>query len=136
MNITNKQLKKSASNNNLHKQINKHKIILAMQRIKFMPLSNYSKALNELYKSKKNLFVLLVYKDTKERYVFRGLYEVNTKDKQTAHKLFAPDFGQAILNINNINYFYNYQSNMREFVRIKFNNEENKKFNADTIIVY
>ena len=136
MNINNKQLKKSASNNNLHKQINKHKIMLAMQRIKFMPLSNYSKALNELYKSKKNLFVLLVYKDTKERYVFRGLYEVNTKDKQTAHKLFAPDFGQAVININNINYFYNYQSNMREFVRIKYNNEDNKKFNADTVIVY
>ena len=93
----NKQLKGSASNYNLKKNFNKHKIIMALQHIKFLPNENYSKALNELYKSKKNLFIILVYTDSIKRYIFRGLYEVNSTDQKTANKLFAPGYGQNII---------------------------------------
>ena len=132
----NKQLKDSASFYNYKKNFNKHRVILALQHIKFSPMANYSKVLNELYKSKKNLFVILVYTDSIKRYIFRGLYEVNSSDQKTANKLFAPGFGQNKLNIARLNNFFNYQSNNGEFIRIKFNNEAEKKFNADTIIVY
>ena len=132
----NKQLKDSASFYNYKKNFNKHRVILALQHIKFSPMANYSKVLNELYKSKKNLFVILVYTDSIKRYIFRGLYEVNSSDQKTANKLFAPGFGQNKLNIGRLNNFFNYQSNNGEFIRIKFNNEAEKKFNADTIIVY
>ena len=132
----NKQLKGSASNYNLKKNFNKHKIIMALQHIKFLPNENYSKALNELYKSKKNLFIILVYTDSIKRYIFRGLYEVNSTDQKTANKLFAPGYGQNIININSLNSFFNYQSNNGEFVKTKFNNDNDKKFGADTIIVY
>ena len=132
----NKQLKGSSSNNNLRKNFNKHKIIMALQHIKFVPNENYSKALNELYKSKKNLFIILVYTDSTQRYIFRGLYEVNSTDQKTANKLFAPGFTQNTVNIISLNSFFNYQSNNGEFVKIKFKNENDKKFNSDTIIVY
>ena len=132
----NKQLRDSSSFSNYKKNFNKHKIILALQHIKFSPMANYSKVLNELYKSKKNLFVILVYTDSIKRYIFRGLYEVNSSDQKTANKLFAPGFGQNKLNIARLNNFFNYQSNNGDFIRIKFNNEAEKKFNADTIIVY
>ena len=70
-------MKKAASINNLLNNLgNKKKIISAMQRIKFIPVSYYSKAIKELVKSKNNIFVLLVYKDENQRYVFRGLYEI------------------------------------------------------------
>ena len=132
----NKQLKGSASNNNLKKNFNKHKIIMAMQHIKFLPNEIYSKALNELYKSKKNLFIILVYTDSTQRYIFRGLYEVNSTDQKTANKLFAPGSGQNTININSLNSFFNYQSNNGEFVKTKFNRENDKKFGSDTIVVY
>ena len=132
----NKQLKGSSSNNNLRKNFNKHKIIMALQHIKFVPNENYSKALNELYKSKKNLFIILVYTDSTQRYIFRGLYEVNSTDQKTANKLFAPGFSLNTINIISLNSFFNYQSNNGEFVKIKFKNETDKKFNSDTIIVY
>ena len=60
-------MKDSESNNNLRNNFNKHKIIMALQHIKFLPNENYSKALNELYKSKKNLFIILVYTDSIQR---------------------------------------------------------------------
>jgi hypothetical protein len=135
-NDNNKQLKGSASNNNLKKNFNKHKIIMALQHIKFLPNEIYSKALNELYKSKKNLFIILVYTDSTQRYIFRGLYEVNSTDQKTANKLFAPGSGQNTININSLNSFFNYQSNNGEFVKTKFNRENDKKFGSDTIVVY
>ena len=132
----NKQLKDSSSYSNYNKNFNKHKIMMALQRIKFSPMTNYSKVLNELYKSKKNLFVILVYTDSIKRYIFRGLYEVNSLDQKIANKLFAPGFGQNKLIATRLNNFLNYQPNNSEFIRIKFNNDCEKKFNADTIIVY
>ena len=132
----NKQLKGSASNNNLKKNFNKHKIIMALQHLKFISKENYSRALNELYKSKKNLFIILVYTDSIKRYIFRGLYEVNSTDKKSANKIFAPGYGQNIITINSLNSFFNYQSNNGEFIRTKFNNDNDKKFGSDTIIVY
>ena len=132
----NNQLKGSASNNNLKKNFNKHKIIMALQHIKFLPMENYSKALNELYKSKTNLFIILIYTDSLQRYIFRGLYEVNSTDQKTASKLFAPGYSQNIIKIDSLNYFFNYKSNSGEFVKTKFHNENNKKFNSDTIVVY
>ena len=132
----NKQLKDSSSYSNYKKNFNKHKIVMALQHIKFSPMTNYSKVLNELYKSKKNLFVILVYTDSIKRYIFRGLYEVNSNDNKIANKIFAPGYGQNKLNISRLNNFFNYQSNNGDFIRIKFNNEGEKKFNSDTIIVY
>ena len=99
-------------------------------------MANYSKVLNELYKSKKNLFIILVYTDSTQRYIFRGLYEVNSTDQKTANKLFAPGSGQNTININSLNSFFNYQSNNGEFVKTKFNRENDKKFGSDTIVVY
>ena len=132
----NKQLKDSSSYSNYNKNFNKHKIIMALQHIKFSPVTNYSKVLNELYKNKKNLFVILVYTDSIKRFIFRGIYEVNSYDHKTANKLFAPGFGQNKLNAARLNNFFDYQSNNAEFVRIKFNNDNDKKFRDDTIIVY
>ena len=132
----NKQLKNSSSNSNYQMYFNKHKIIMALQHIKFLPMANYSKVLNELYKSKKSLFIILVYTDSIKKYIFRGLYEVNSNDQKTANKLFAPGYGQNILNSTKLHNFFNYNSNNGEFIRIKFNNESEKKFNSDTIIVY
>ena len=135
--ITNKQMKKAASINNLLNNLgNKKKIISAMQRIKFIPVSYYSKAIKELVKSKNNIFVLLVYKDENQRYVFRGLYEIFKKEPRIANKLFAPNYGQNIININNISNFYNFSFSKGDFVRYKFINEKNKKFNEDTIIIF
>ena len=114
----------------------KHKIIMALQHINFTPLANYTKVLNELYKSKNNLFIILVYTDSNKRYIFRGLYEVNSNDQKIANKLFAPGYGQNTLNVARLNNFFNYQSSNGEFIRIKFNNENEKKFNGDTIIAY
>ena len=135
-NSLNKQMKDSESNNNLRNNFNKHKIIMALQHIKFLPNENYSKALNELYKSKKNLFIILVYTDSIQRYIFRGLYEINSNDHKMANKLFAPGYSQNIINISSLNSFFNYQSNNGEFIKTKFNNEYEKKFGADTIMAY
>ena len=136
-NITNKQLKKAASINNLLSDVgNRKKIVSAMQRMKFIPVSFYSKAIKELFKSSNHTFALLVYKDQNQRYIFRGLYEVCQKDPKIANKLFAPNNGQNNININNINFFYNYSIDRGEFFRYKFNNDKNKKFNEDTIILF
>ena len=135
--VTSKQLKKAASINNLINNLgNKKKIVNAMQRIKFIPVSNYPKAIKELFKSKNNNFVILVYKDENQRFVFRGLYETFEKDPKIANKLFAPNSGQNNVNINNINYFYNYSFDRGDFIRYKFIDEKKKKFNEDTIIIF
>ena len=109
---------------------------MALQHIKFLPNEKYSKALNELYKSKKNLFIILVYTDSTHRYIFRGIYEINSTDQKTANKLFAPGYSQNTININSLNYFFNYQSNNGEFVKTKFSNENEKRFGSDTIIAH
>ena len=134
--VTNKEMKKAASINNLINNTgNKKKIISAMQRIKFIPVSYYSKAIKEMIKSRKNIFIILVYKDENQKYVFRGLYEIYEKDSKIANKLFAPNYGQNIINVNNINYFYNYSISTGDFIRYKFIDEKNKKFNEDTVII-
>ena len=128
--------KKSASINNLMNNLNnKKKIISAMQRIKFTPVSYYSKAIKEMTQINSNILVILVYKDEKQRFVFRGLYEVNEKDPQNAYKIFAPNCEQNIINVNNINCFYNYTPN-RGFFRFKFIDEKNKNFNEDTVLIF
>ena len=118
--------------NNLN---NKKKIISAMQRIKFTPVSYYSKAIKEMTQINSNILVMLVYKDENQRFVFRGLYEANEKDPKNLYKVFAPNCEQGILNVNNINYFYNYSPN-RGFFRYKFSDEKNKVFNGDTILIF
>ena len=128
--------KKSASINNLMNNLNnKKKIISAMQRIKFTPVSYYSKAIKEMTQINSNILVMLVYKDENQRFVFRGLYEANEKDPKNLYKVFAPNCEQGILNVNNINYFYNYSPN-RGFFRYKFSDEKNKVFNGDTILIF
>ena len=129
-------LKDSSSNSNYKKNFNKHKVIKALQHIKFLPKENYSKVLNELYKSKKNLFVILVYMDSNKKFIFKGLYEVNSNEQKIANKLFANEYGQYTLNATKFNNFFNYQITKGEFTRIKFNNDNEKKFSADTIIIY
>ena len=79
---------------------------------------------------------MLVYKDENQRYVFRGLYEIIEKEPKIANKLFVPNNGQNNLNINNINYFYNYSFTKGDFVRYKFKDEKSKSFNEDTIIIF
>ena len=134
--MNSRQLKRAASINNLiNNSGNKKKIINAMQRIKFIPVSYYSKAIKELIKSQNNFFVLSVFKDENQKYVFRGLYEINEKDPKIAIKLFASNYGQNNININNINYFYNYSLSKGDFIRYKFIDEKNKNFNEDTVII-
>ena len=129
-------LKDSSSNSNYKKNFNKHKVIKALQHIKFIHKENYSKVLNELYKSKKNLFVILVYMDSNKKFIFKGLYEVNSTEQKTANKLISNEHGQYTLNVTKFNNFFDYNKTNGEFVRIKFSNDNEKKFSADTIIVY
>ena len=129
-------LKDSSSNSNYKNNFNKHKVIKALQHIKFLHKENYSKVLNELYKSKKNLFVILVYLDSNKKFIFKGLYEVNSTEQKTANKLIANEYGQYTLNVTKFNNFFNYNKTNGEFVRIKFSNDNEKKFSADTIVVY
>ena len=77
-----------------------------------------------------------MYTDSIKKYIFRGLYEVNSSDQKIANKIFAPGYGQNKLNIARLNNFFNYQSNNGEFVKTKFNRENDKKFGSDTIVVY
>ena len=107
-----------------------------MQRIKFSPVSYYSKAIKKLFKSNSLIFTLLVYKDENQRYVFRGLYEVCKKEPKVAIKIFAPNINENNIHINNIKFFYNYSFNRGDFIKYKFNNETKKKFNEDTIIIF
>ena len=129
-------LKDSSSNSNYKKNFNKHKIIKALQHIKFSPKENYTKVLNELYKSKKNLFVILVSVDSNKKFVFKGIYEVNSNEQKTASKLFVNESGQYMINVARFNNFFNFQINNGEFVRVKFSCDNDKKFSGDTIIVY
>ena len=133
----NNQHKKSASINNLINNLdNKKKIICAIQRIKFIPVSNYSKVIKEMTQINGNLLVILVYKDENQRFVFRGLYQVNENDPQNAKKIFAPNCDKSILNVNNIYNFYNYSLCKGDFIKYKFLNEKLKKFNEDIVIVF
>ena len=83
-----------------------------------------------------NLLVILVYKDENQRFVFRGLYQVNENDPQNAKKIFAPNCDKSILNVNNIYNFYNYSLYKGDFIKYKFFNEKLKKFNEDIVIVF
>ena len=133
----NNQHKKSASINNLINNLdNKKKIICAMQRIKFIPVSYYSKAIKEMTQINNNLLVILVYKDENQRFVFRALYEVNVNEPQYAKKIFGPNCELNVLNINNVNNFYNYSLSSGELFRYKIIDEKNKKFNDDIVIIF
>ena len=83
-----------------------------------------------------NLLVILVYIDENQRFVFRGLYKVNENDPQYANLIFGLNCGPNILNVNNINSFFNYSLNRGDFFRYKIIDEKNKKFNEDIIIVF
>ena len=131
------QHKKSASINNLMNNLdNKKKIICAIQRIKFIPVSNYSKVIKEMTQINGNLLVILVYKDENQRFIFRGLYQVNEKEPQYAKMIFAPNCEQIILNVNNVNNFYNFSLSKGDFIKYKFFDEKLKKFNEDIVVVF
>ena len=133
----NNQHKKSASINNLINNLdNKKKIICAMQRIKFIPISNYSKVIKEMTQINNNLLVIYVYKDENQRYVFRGLYQVSKNEPQLAKKIFGPNNEQNILNVNNINNYFNYSLTRGDFLKYKFYDEKNKKFNEDIVMIF
>ena len=133
----NNQHKKSASINNLINNLdNKKKIICAMQRIKFIPVSNYSKVIKEMAQINNNLLIIYVYKDENQKYVFRGLYQVNKNEPQFAKKIFASNNEQNILNVNNINNFFNYSLTRADFLKYKFIDEKNKKFNEDIVMIF
>ena len=83
-----------------------------------------------------NLLVILVFKDENQRFVFRGLYQVNENEPQYAKKIFAPKCEQSLLNVNNVNNFYNYSLCKGDFIKYKFVNEKLKKFNEDIVIVF
>ena len=55
---------------------------------------------------------------------------------QYAKKIFAPNCEQSLLNINNVNNFYNYSLCKGDFIKYKFVNEKLKKFNEDIVIVF
>ena len=107
-----------------------------MQRIKFIPVNYYSKAIKEMTQINGNLLVILVYIDENQRFVFRGLYEVNENDPQYANLIFGLNCGPNILNVNNMNNFFNYSLSRGDFFRCKIIDEKNKKFNEDIIIVF
>ena len=87
----NNQHKKAASINNLINNLdNKKKIICALQRIKFIPVSYYSKIIKEMTQINSNLLIILVYKGENQKFVFRGLYEVDENEPQKAKIIFAP----------------------------------------------
>ena len=129
--------KKALSINNFINNLdNKKKIICAMQRIRFIPVSNYSKVIKEMAKINSNLLVLLVYKDENQRFVFRGLYEVNESEPQFAKKIFGPNCELNILNVNKICNFFNYSLSRGDFIKYKIIDEKNKKFNDDIVLVF
>ena len=115
---------------------NKKKIICAIQRIKFIPVSNYSKVIKEMTQINGNLLVILVYKDENQRFIFRGLYQVNEKEPQYAKMIFAPNCEQIILNVNNVNNFYNFSLSKGDFIKCIFFEEKLKKFNEDIVVVF
>ena len=133
----NNQHKKAASINNLINNLdNKKKIICALQRIKFIPVSYYSKIIKEMTQINSNLLIILVYKGENQKFVFRGLYEVDENEPQKAKIIFAPNCELGVINVDNVNNFFNYSISRGEFIRYKFIGEINKKFNEDTILVF
>ena len=73
-----------------------------------------------MVKNIKNIFVILVFKDENQKYAFRGLYKIYEKDPKIAYKLLSTNYGKNYININNVNYFYNYSLSKGEFIRYKF----------------
>ena len=74
-----------------------------------------------------NLLVILVYKDENQRFVFRGLYEVNKNEPQFAKMIFGPNCELNVLNINNVNNFYNYSLSRGDFFKYKIIDEKKKQ---------
>ena len=116
---------------------NKNKIISALKKINFFSNENYSKALLALNNSTSSLFTILVFYDNNtNKFSFRGLYEINNKDSNvSANKIFSSSFCQSKIDINDINHFYTYDVK-KEFVKFNFQNNENKKFNYNTILIF
>ncbi len=120
---------------------NRNKIINAMQKINFSPISFYSKSLNELNKSKGNLFCILVsndkIKNNNKQYLFKGLYEINQNEGSVFGKsVFCITNAPKIIKINDYENFLNYDLNKGNFEKYKFLLKGNKTFNCSTIIVY
>ena len=84
-----------------------------------------------------SLFTILVFYDNNtNKFSFRGLYEIISKDGNiSANKIFSSSFCQTKININDINHFYTYDVK-KEFVKFNFQNNENKKFNYNTILIF
>ena len=116
---------------------NKNKIISSLKKINFFSNENYSKALLALNNSTCSLFTILVFYDNNtNKFSFRGLYEIISKDGNiSANKIFSSSFCQTKININDINHFYTYDVK-KEFVKFNFQNNENKKFNYNTILIF
>ena len=120
---------------------NRNKVINAMQKINFLPLSFYSKSLNELNKCKGNLFCILVsnekIKNKNKQFLFKGLYEINQNEGNVNGKsVFCISNAPKIIKINDYENFLNYDLNKGNFEKYKFLLKGNKKFNCSTIIVY
>ena len=120
---------------------NRNKIINAMQKINFVPLSFYSKSLNELNKSKGNLFCILVSNDKinnkNKQFLFKGLYEINQNEGNVFGKsVFSITNAPKIIKINDYENFLNYDLKKGNFEKYKFLLKGNKKFNCSTILVY
>ncbi len=112
-----------------------------MQKINFLPLSFYSKSLNELNKSKGNLFCILVSNDKinkkNKQFLFKGLYEINQNEGNVFGKsVFSITNAPKIIKINDYENFLNYDLNKGNFEKYKFLLKGNKTFNCSTIIVY
>jgi len=139
-NNLNRSYKKNLKNNKSFSKLeisNKNKIISSLKKMNFFSNENYSKALLALNNSTSSLFTILVFYDSNtNKFSFRGLYEINNKDSNvSANKIFSSSFCQSKININEINHFYTYDVK-KEFVKFNFQNNENKKFNYNTILIF
>jgi len=120
---------------------NRNKIINAMQKIHFSHLNLYSKTINELNKSKGNLFSILVSKKQNKmknkKFTFKGLYEISPDDDYLWGKyVFGVSICNKIINIKDYENIFNFDLNKGEFVKYKFDSQEKKIFNCSTIIIY
>ncbi len=139
-NNANNILSKNKLNSNIEYS-NKNKIISALQKLNYgsNQRDNFSKALLALNNSKCSLFTILVFCDNnisqKKKFIFRGLYEINSKDSYfTADKIFSPSFCQSKINIKDVSQFFNYDVK-KDFIKFKFQNNDIKKFNCNTILI-
>ena len=73
-----------------------------------------------------NLLIILVYKGENQKFVFRGLYEVDENEPQKAKIIFAPNCELGVINVDNVNNFFNYSISRGEFIRYKFIGEIKK----------